>query len=244
MLRQTGEIGDAREHFHFSLVRQSEKETGHPRPTRKARARRVARRVVRKPSWEHADGFSPGEVRDYVAKLVRTHTGSSGVYSIKTHWNQYRRFILEAGLDENVFGAPVTFVWLRRQDRVAQACSQVRAQQTGLWQENGPEFGDGGEPRYDAEAITKYIGWMDSADKAWERYFSERNIEPLALSYEEWSPQPETAVDEIFGRLGMSRTNPVAVEIEKISDGVSTEWARRFRTEFPDWADRSVREGR
>lgn len=236
MLRQTGQVGEPREHFHKEFLLQTGKATGHPRLTRVGRARRVARRIARSPDWLFSDDYSVDEVREHVAAMIRTHTGSSGVYSLKTHWNQYRNFILDSGLDQEVFGSPVTFVWLRRQDRVAQACSQVRAQQTGLWQAGRTRIGAGGEPRYDADAIAHCLGWLGEGDDAWRSYFALRGIEPLVLTYEQWTPKPENAVDEILGRLGLSRAKTVTVDIQKMSDGVSAEWTRRFRSEFPEIA--------
>ncbi len=117
-----------------------------------------------------------------MAAMIRTHTGSSGVYSRKAHWNQYRKFILDSGLDQEVFGSPFTFVWLRRQDRVAQACSQVRAQQTGLWQAGGTRIGAGGEPRYDADAIAHCLSWLGQSDEAWKSYFAVQGVERQVMA--------------------------------------------------------------
>jgi len=65
----------------------------------------------------------------------------------------------EQGADRTVLAAAsggIRYVYLRREDELAQAVSWLRAEQTGTWWAGDPG-GDAGEPRYDRDGITALL---------------------------------------------------------------------------------------
>jgi trehalose 2-sulfotransferase len=93
---------------------------------------------------------SPAE---YVASLVGRRTARSGVFGIKSHFSDFEKFLdLYPALLEVL--SPVTYIYISRRDRVAQAVSMVRALQTKQWvsQQQGTQKA---QLRYDRELIAK-----------------------------------------------------------------------------------------
>lgn len=133
---------------------------------------------------------------------------------------------------------PVRYIWLRRRDKLAQAISCLRAEQSGLWHQNADgsdherltPTGSGG---YDAEAIAAQIKAFEQADRSWLGWFADHNITPWSLTYEDLSDNPHTALRMILIHLGADQTiaDRVAVPTRKLADHTSATWAARYRRE-------------
>lgn len=135
------------------------------------------------------------------------------------------------------FGSPL-YIHLARGDKLGQAVSLVRAEQTGLWHlnadgsvlEGGPERP---EPVYDGERIAVVLAELESDDRAWDRFFAAHAIAPLRLTYEGVTAAPQRALAEIFGRLGLDQdlAHATPVPTAKMADATSRDWVERFRRE-------------
>lgn len=132
------------------------------------------------------------------------------------------------------------FVHLTRTDKVEQAISYVKAQQTGLWhlaadgtdldRTSAPQ-----EPVYDAQAIRSCVQDMTAFDLAWDRWFTTEGIEPLRVSYEALSADPNVVLAQVLDNLGLNREAASGIEpgVAKLADRTSRDWAYLFRSE-PD----------
>jgi trehalose 2-sulfotransferase len=138
---------------------------------------------------------------------------------------------------EAAFG-PTLFIYLSRDDRLDQAISCVRAEQTGLWHRNAdgtelerhePRRGDG----YDAEAIRHYIEKFSNFNAAWRRWFKEQSIAPIEVSYERLSREPQVILAEILAALGSdgSIAYTVPLQTAKLADKINRDWRQRFEAE-------------
>ncbi len=144
---------------------------------------------------------------------------------------------------ESAFG-PTLFIHLSRQDKLAQAISMVKAEQTGLWHiaSDGSELerlGPSKEPEYDFGRIADKLAVLDRYDADWQAWFDAQGIAPLRIGYESLSANPAEAVARICQALGVP---PPAAEhlrpgVAKLGDAVSLEWAQRFE------ADRGLKPG-
>ena len=133
---------------------------------------------------------------------------------------------------------PTTYLWLRREDRLAQAISYLRAQETGLWHRNADgtdleRLERGRVPGYDADAITAQIEAFAAADRAWSSWFADQALEPLTLTYETLSAAPHATLRTVLEHLGQdpARADPVAVPTRKLADATSDTWSARYRAE-------------
>ena len=130
------------------------------------------------------------------------------------------------------------FVHLTRRDKVAQAVSYVKAQQTGLWHAapDGTELerlSPPREPAYDATGIRSRLEEVTAHDHGWEHWFAGLEIDPLRIAYEELSEGPVETLRVVLDQLGLEREAADGVEpgVAKLSDTINQDWAARFRSE-------------
>ena len=141
---------------------------------------------------------------------------------------------------ETAFG-PILFIHLSRTDKVSQAVSRVKAMQTGLWHvaSDGTERERTGPAQDDRDSIGKYVEELTIQDHAWTHWFVNNRIEPLRLTYEVLSHDPQSALEIILVALGLDPAIAVASKPKttKMSDSESQNWVSRFRGETDHLAD-------
>lgn len=130
------------------------------------------------------------------------------------------------------------FIHLSREDRLDQAISRLRAEQTGLWHVNA----DGTDLErqaplqskgYDAAAIRAHMAELSELDLAWKRWFDSQSIEPLAITYEALSGNPQRILGEVLTALGLdgSLVGNIPPQTKKLADGTNLAWRERFEAE-------------
>jgi trehalose 2-sulfotransferase len=190
-----------------------------------------------------AEYFNPGMVAvmkrrwkvesfdDYLRELLARKTSPNGVFGLKVHWGQYTQ-VVEDRDPESIF-PNIRFIRIRREDRVRQAVSWVRARQTGDWSVSWKDP-RGGHAQFDPDEIGKSLGRLEREDAAWEAFFRLHSISPHRLSYEELVEAREPTLRGIFAFLGVDlpedlRFDPPA--LERQADRVSDEWVARYLAE-------------
>jgi LPS sulfotransferase NodH len=185
----------------------------------------------------------------YLTAAVKAGQAGTGVFGLRLQF-EYLRLLSET-LDrlypgllsdtsrfERAFGKLLYF-HLSRGDKVAQAVSLVKAEQSGLWHLNmdGTELerlAAPQEPHYDFAAIHREVISLEQADHAWIEWFTRHQIDPVRLSYEVFADHPAETVIEICKALG---TEPPAAEtikphLAKLSDAMSLEWIHRYNADL------------
>ncbi len=186
--------------------------------------------------------------RAYLAAMREAGSAGTGIFGLRVMWSSLAdaRLRLEratgaaghvAGQLQRAFG-PLLYIHLSRGDKLGQAVSLVRAEQTGLWHLNADgTVLEGGtvrpEPVYDGARIRDVLDELESDDRAWARFFGEQGITPLRLTYEGVSAAPQRALGEILGRLELdpALAETMAVPTARMADAVSREWVERFLRE-------------
>ncbi|GHA16865.1 hypothetical protein GCM10007989_10060 [Devosia pacifica] len=140
---------------------------------------------------------------------------------------------------ERAFG-PVSYIHLRRKDKVAQAISRLKAEQSGLWHLNADGSVMEGEERrapvqYDAAQISTFVEELEKDEAGWDAFFSEQQIEPYRITYEDLTARPHDTIAEVLRLLGRdpSLAHDLPLPTAKMADATSREWAERFRQERP-----------
>lgn len=191
-----------------------------------------------------ADDFNA----NYLAAMVRVGTNKTGVFGLRLMWGnvadaeamlsrQYgARPIPE--LFEAAFGK-VLYIHLSRDDKVAQAISLVRAEQSGLWHlaADGSVFEGVATPQpnhYDGPRIAEVVAELDHDDAAWHEFFANHQIAPLRLTYDGVTADPQAALATVLAALGRDPAvaQSVPVGTRKMGDGTSRQWAEQFRREY------------
>ncbi|MBO9590594.1 Stf0 family sulfotransferase [Devosia sp.] len=205
--------------------------------------------------WAEDWGVSPAEGIDtpafdraYLAAMREAGRAGTGIFGLRVMYSSLadagRRLARVFGRADTVpaqleaaFG-PLLYIHLSRGDKLGQAVSLVRAEQTGLWHLNA----DGSvlegaeerpEPVYDGQRIAAVLADLEADDRAWDAFFAGHGITPLRLIYEGVTATPQRALAEIFARLGLDEgiALAMAVPTAKMADATSREWVERFRRE-------------
>jgi len=157
----------------------------------------------------------------FSAQLKKLHPGLSG---------DVRRI-------EAAFGRTL-FIHLTREDKLAQAVSFVKAEQSGLWHKapDGTELerlSEPVEPVYDAAKIGRHVETMTAHDRDWEAWFGSQGLEPLRITYDSLSADPEKQLSRIFTclRLDPDAAKGIAPPVARLSDAVNRDWMERYRTD-------------
>ncbi|MFD9896848.1 Stf0 family sulfotransferase [Mesorhizobium sp. NPDC059025] len=201
--------------------------------------------------WGIEPASSPDDVqfdKDYVAAMRRVGADGTGTFGLRLMWasvtDASRRLDNVAGGKadittrlEETFG-PSLYIHLSRLDKVAQAVSLIRAQQSGLWHRNSDGTVLEGEETlrpvaYDGDQIGGVVRELEEDDASWINFFKLRAIEPLRLTYETMSTDPQLALSNVLSALGrdpeLART--IRAGTARLADATSSEWVARYRRE-------------
>jgi LPS sulfotransferase NodH len=180
--------------------------------------------------------------------MLKAGTNDTGIFGIRIMWSSVAEATRRLGrvnggpLDaqaqlETAFG-PVLYVHLSRNDKVAQTISLVRAEQSGLWHlaADGSVFEGAAVPQpnvYDGQRIAEVFTELHNDDIAWESFFATHGIEPLRLTYEGVTADPQAGLASVLAALGRDPevAKAVSVGTRKMGSGESLDWAKRFRSE-------------
>ncbi len=133
---------------------------------------------------------------------------------------------------------PISYVYLSREDKLAQAISRIKAEQSGLWHIDADSsererLKPAQAPVYDAHRLAQQVAEYERDAVAWESWFAQQQIEPRRITYEELSSQPRATLAAVLSAIGLDPliAGTVKPRTAKLADRESEEWAARFRTQ-------------
>jgi LPS sulfotransferase NodH len=193
-----------------------------------------------------ADG--PDFERRYLAAIIRAGRGDSDLFSMRVMWPSlhemteklatlYPLETNDAGRISAAFGTPL-YLHIEREDKVAQAISRSRAEQSGLWHRAADggvreQIGSYREPVYDANRLRASIAETTAHQVQWRQWFAAHDIAPLYLAYEDLSADPIGSIRKLLTALGRnaSAADQIVPRTSKLADAQSLEWAERYARE-------------
>ncbi|NML04896.1 Stf0 family sulfotransferase [Sphingomonas sp. G-3-2-10] len=192
---------------------------------------------------------------DGFARAVWRHrTGPNGVLSSKLMWRDIQELAeeREPGAFDDLESPPETaspetyrrvaqiideilpsplYVHLYRRDRLRQAVSGMVATQTGQWRSiPGAEMERLAEPEYDADTITRLVGYSDFCHGHWRNLIAASGAPALSIAYEDLANDFQGSVSALFASLG-SDAAPPPVRMRRQADGVSEAFVMRYLRE-------------
>lgn len=190
-----------------------------------------------------ADG--PDFERRYFDTIAEEGRGNTDLFSIRLMWPSisdmraklsalFPNETTDAGRIAAAFGTPL-YLSVTRGDKVAQAISRIKAEQSGLWHRaaDGSVREQGGEyrsPAYDRAAIAASIAETIAHEAEWRNWFAREAITPVELTYEELSADPIGTIRRLL--IALDRDPSAADRVEprtaKLADATSAEWAERY----------------
>ncbi|MEP3427309.1 MAG: Stf0 family sulfotransferase [Roseibium sp.] len=139
---------------------------------------------------------------------------------------------------ETTFGRTL-FIHLTRQDKVAQAVSYMKAEQSGLWHvaPDGKELeriGSPNKPSYNGANLKANYDQFTVYDRDWNTWFESQSIQPFRITYDSLSSDPNGILGDVLEKLGLDTgaAEGIVPGTAKLSDANSQEWSTRFRAEY------------
>ena len=176
---------------------------------------------------------------DYLGRVLEAGTSDNGVFAVKLMWGylhdllfELRRLAGEYDADDlAVLGRHFPephFIWIRRDDVVAQAVSWAKAVQTDRWAAHQPAAR---EPRFEFEQVDALYNLARVHDGCWLRWFEEQGIEPYPVVYEHLAAGPQSVARDVLDFLGLEAQAPLEIPADQArqADEINAEWAERYR---------------
>lgn len=188
--------------------------------------------------------YDPADDAERIRRFMAAGTTGNGVFGVVIHWllqqNAVQRLRTFVGTSETaphrVFSSAfpnLSYIWLRRRDRVAQAVSWYKAIQTGVYLGKHDKGGAGEDEalHFDYAKIRYLLTALTSFENAQERFFSSSGLAPLVLFYEDLSAQYVSTIRSIldFLQLDAGGVEIDAPKREKYADAQSREWIEQFK---------------
>ncbi|MFK7752126.1 MAG: Stf0 family sulfotransferase [Sedimentitalea sp.] len=208
--------------------------------------------------WRLALGVAKAEFTDRRAELMALFraahcqgTGATGIFGVRLQRHSFAFFAKQlahlhpdqtSDRDRIIaqFG-PTLFIHLTRANKVDQAISLVKANQTGLWHQSADgreleRLAPPREPVYDAAQISKSLAQVRAYDLDWCKWFDAQGIAPMRVEYDDLSGDPQTVVASILQKLGQdpALARDVVPSVAKLRDAKSQEWADKFAKQARD----------
>lgn len=205
--------------------------------------------------WQERFGIAPMTGEDETELLqplfdaaLRMGDGGTGLFGLRMQRHSFPFFRTklrllypreDTDLDaiKAAFGSTL-FIYLKREDKLAQAISYTKADQTGLWHRkaDGSELErlkPAEEPIYDGPLLKQTREMFLGHDREWEAWFTDQGISPCRLTYEEMSLDPVGGLNRVLEALGLA-VCPRSTEVPtaRLSDQLSLAWGHQFRKDY------------
>lgn len=180
---------------------------------------RGARAEGRTPNGVFAARIMWGTLDEVIGKLAATYPDSPAS---------------DVDLLTRAFGR-TRFVYLWRQDVLAQGVSWLRAEQTGVWFQAAPAPSTPAEtetePRFDLGRISELTRMIDEHNAAWQSWFASSGVRPYQVRYEDLDADPVGVTLDVLGFLGLELPpgREVLVCHQRLADELNAEWIERAR---------------
>ncbi len=187
------------------------------------------------------NGAGAFDYGDYVRAAVVAGSSPNGVFGARVMWGTLEEIVTKlgtvypdiAGVDlellTRAFGR-IQFVYLWRDDTVAQAVSWARAEQTRFWQDGDTAL-PGHEPRFDFQQIHTLVQTIDEHNAAWRTWFVMFEVQPHLVRYEDLAANPAGVTRAILDFLGLHLSaDPVlAPGTRRQADQLNHDWIAQYR---------------
>lgn len=180
--------------------------------------------------------------QEYLNLVRASGTTPNGVFGIKLMWNYFGKTIDKLkeieefenqkphAIMEDLFPNP-RYVWVVRENRVAQAVSWAIAAQTGKYSSPQKAKSDK-ESRFDFEYIDNLYRLIEESEAGWQNYFQQARIEPITIVYEEFVRDYEGTALRTLNSLGINIPENIKFgkkDLKKQANRINEEWIEKYK---------------
>ena len=150
---------------------------------------------------------------DYVLARIATFRVKD-VFGAKADWLQFAP-LYHFGAYERYF-RNASYIYLTREDVLAQAISRYIATETGYFHSVNKHLEDtkSVEVEFDFDKLWRHAEHLIEMQSAWERFFATEGISPLRLTYEEVEADPADVLRRISDFVGVALPDPIVVDTD------------------------------
>ena len=164
-------------------------------------------------------------LQDYVKRIFELRTSPNGFFGFKL-FPEHFQFMRLAQI---LWRFPhLKFIYLVREDILAQAISYNRSMQTSQWSNYDiPQS----EAKYDYNSLLSSLGKIEQSINFWGNYFRNNNIQPYRITYEQFISDPDSETENILNVFGLKYDKSITVDIPEFNKqkyGNNTDWKEQF----------------
>ena len=189
------------------------------------------------------------EYSEFVRGAIAAGRTDNGVFAARVMWGTLDHLVDRLGsvypasaggdLDPlNLAFGHTGFIYLHRDDVLAQAVSWHRAEQSNVWHQTDQEESKQPEqePRFDFDQICKLVQTIEEHNSAWRAWFDSVGIQPHMVRYEDLDADPVGAACEILDFLGLELPpgRLIKARHRRLADGLNAQWIDRYRSELTE----------
>jgi trehalose 2-sulfotransferase len=181
---------------------------------------------------------------DYMHAAIAAGRTENGVFAARIMWGTLDEVVDKlgsshpdlAGADLDLLNRPLGhthYVYLQRDDVLAQAVSWLRAEQTDVWFETNesrpkqPEH----EPRFDLDRVHEFVQLINQHNAAWQEWFASVGVQPHRVRYEDLEGDPVGVCCGVLDFLGLELPpgREIRARHRRLADELNGQWIDRYR---------------
>jgi LPS sulfotransferase NodH len=182
------------------------------------------------------------DVEAYLRAAVVAGRTPNGVFGARVMWGTMTELTdALASVADDGTASPVDlltrafgslrFLHLRREDRIAQAVSWARAEQTHRWHPGERVVPGGSAPHFDRDLIAGLVDTIEEHEAAWRTWFADHGVTPHEITYEDLAADPVGTTHAVLDVLGLvlPAGGTITVHDRRQADDLNADWVARFR---------------
>jgi LPS sulfotransferase NodH len=169
------------------------------------------------------------DLNNYLKNIKKIRTTPNGYFGVKAHFNHF--FYINENVDINDTFPGLRYIFMYRENELAQAVSMVIAAQSRQWTSDQASVG---KLTYDAALIRRGLKIIRTVKKQWKDYFQAQNIVPYEVSYERLLSHTQEEFDRIIEFIGGENSMDVNLNnlrIKKQAGEINQQWINKFMNE-------------
>ncbi len=166
----------------------------------------------------------------YLSYMIEQRSTENNCFGLKLLFDQLDIFIEYDTVKQ--FLKQCNFIWLVRQDVIAQAVSLYIATETDSWKSFEQEKKSRDQVEYNEEQISYFLDLIIHQNAKWEEFFLTNQIDYLKVTYEELLQKPRQICIKICQFCGVETEHKFlikTVKFKKQGDSLNEKFAENFR---------------
>ena len=175
----------------------------------------------------------PQQVRDHIQEayfptFYAAHAQKGQAFGTKMHFDQFANVFAQKGvvtaLGEQVLQSFDRLIMMTRRDRILQAFSYLKAQQTQIWASMDVRHANQADYQFDPEQSAQVTGMIHDfqlQENAWRSICSRLGLSYLEICYEDLAEDPLTVLGNVHDWLEFPRQSVKAPVTVKLSNPTS-----------------------